>query len=427
LTDRGTQKYLARYAEPEARLAEAARGVWARALCVPACGEEATLLDGFRDAARHAPGRTLLILVVNAPVDAPESRHTQNRRLLDALGGAGLHPDGSFDVWVVDRASEQRRLPAKLGVGLARRIACDLALALHAHDRLTDLFCYCTDADVTLPRDYFQRAVLAPSGVSAIVFPFWHVSSGEPELDRATALYEVSLRYYVLGLAHARSPYALHTLGSTLAVAFEAYAAVRGFPRREAGEDFHLLAKLLKVAPVLRAAGGSDPIRIVARRSSRVPFGTGAGVARLTAGTPLRLYHPEIFDILRELLDALDAFAGDRDLRRLFERVRRSSSVVDATLRQWGAERVLGELARQAPSAAQLERRAHEWLDALRTLKLVHALRASSHPSPSFDQALRQARFVGSDFNDLDRLRHALLAGEPSGLVGPMLSRNAPT
>jgi len=423
LTDRVTRKYLARYAEPEARLAEAAARAWARALCVPACGEEATLFDGFRDAAHHAPGRTLVILVVNAPVDAPESTHAKNRSLLDAVGGAGLHPGEAFDVWVIDRASAERRLPAKQGVGLARRIACDLALALRARGCVADRFCYCTDADVTLPRDYFVRGALAPAGVSAIVFPFWHVPSDEPELDRATALYEVSLRYYVLGLAHARSPHALHTLGSTLALDFAAYAAVRGFPRREAGEDFHLLAKLLKVAPVLRADGASDPIRIVARHSSRVPFGTGAAVARLAAGAPLRLYHPEIFDILRELLDALDDFADDRDLRGLFERARRVSDVVDSTLRQWGAERVFSELSRQAPSAAQLERRAHEWLDALRTLKLVHALRASSHPSPSFDQALRQARFVGTDLTDLDRLRHALFAGEPSGLVGPTLAR----
>jgi hypothetical protein len=425
LTDRGTQKYLARYAEPEARLAEAAAGAWARALCVPACGEAPTLLEGFRDAAQSAHGRTLIILVVNAPGDAPESMHAQNRRLLDASGGAGLHPDQAFDVWVVDRASPEHRLPAKQGVGLARRIACDLALALRARGCIADRFCYFTDADVTLPHDYFERAAGARADVSAIVFPFWHVPSGEPELDRATALYEVSLRYYVLGLGHARSPYALHTLGSTLAVDFGAYAAVRGVPRRAAGEDFHLLAKLLKVAPVLRADGKSDPVRIVARQSSRVPFGTGAGVAKLTAGAPLELYHPQIFDILGELLDALDAFAADRDLRRLFARARRSSDVVEATLREWGAERTLGELARQAPSADQLERRVHEWLDALRTLKLVHALRAKSHSSPLYDQALRQARFVGTDLNDLDRLRQALFAGEPSGLVGPTLSRKA--
>ena len=63
-------------------------------------------------------------------------------------------------------------------------------------------------------------------------------------------LYEYSLRYYVAGLTYAQSPYAFHTIGSTMAVNAEHYASVRGFPRREAGEDFYLLNKLAKVGSV---------------------------------------------------------------------------------------------------------------------------------------------------------------------------------
>ena len=48
-------------------------------------------------------------------------------------------------------------------------------------------------------------------------------------------------------MKYARSPYAFHTIGSTMAVSANHYAKVRGFPKREAGEDFYLLNKLAKV------------------------------------------------------------------------------------------------------------------------------------------------------------------------------------
>src|SRR5690606_7285065 len=115
----------------------------------------------------------------------------------------------------------------------------------------------------------------------ALLFPFRHEGPADEPVTRATELYEASLRYHVLGLAHAGSPYAYHSIGSTLAVQARAYALVRGVPKRSAGEDFYLLDKLAKVAPLLRARG--EPVRIRARFSTRVPFGTGPAVARIAA------------------------------------------------------------------------------------------------------------------------------------------------
>ncbi len=74
----------------------------------------------------------------------------------------------------------------------------------------------------------------------------------------ATQLYELSLRYYVAGMKFARSPYAFHTIGSSMAVSPVHYARVRGFPKREAGEDFYLLNKLAKLGSVLELDRGSD-------------------------------------------------------------------------------------------------------------------------------------------------------------------------
>ena len=67
------------------------------------------------------------------------------------------------------------------------------------------------------------------------------------------------MSYYVAGLAMAGSRYAHHSLGSTIAVHAKTYAAVRGYPKRSAGEDFYLLNKICKLAPVERLAGPAYP------------------------------------------------------------------------------------------------------------------------------------------------------------------------
>jgi hypothetical protein len=426
-------RYLERWAEPESRLAERIEGAWERALIVPLFREHVSFVDGYRAALESAQGGTLCILVVNAPADAAEPALLENAELLTDLRRElhavplGASPPihrgrrGSLDAVVIDRTSPGHRLPARQGVGLARRIGHDLALALYAAGRLRSRFCFSTDADVSLPADYFAAADSAGTpDAAALLFPFWHEATGDESLDRATALYELSLRWYVLGLARAGSPYAFHSVGSTLALNAEAYAAVRGFPRRQAGEDFHLLAKLCKVERLVRLA--SDPIRIRARRSDRVPFGTGPGVRRLESAA-LVLEHPRVFDALGVWLGMLDEFAAGRDLERV--ELGALGPAARSELERIGALAALRSASLATPGGG-LRRRLHTWFDALRTLKLLHALRDGGLPELPLPDALAAAgqdMGAGLGHGDLDALRRAWLAleQEAPAAVGPTL------
>ena len=134
-------------------------------------------------------------------------------------------------ILVVDRFTPPGFFPDDQGVGLARKIGVDLCARLHASGRLASSFVHTTDADVELPNDYFDRTPAGPA--AALLFPFFHRPDVEPRLGRAVLLYEISLRYYVLGLSFAGSPYAFHTIGSTIATDVGAYMKVRGFPKRD--------------------------------------------------------------------------------------------------------------------------------------------------------------------------------------------------
>jgi hypothetical protein len=406
------RKYLKDWAEPEVRLAGAVEGTYERVLIVPACREEASLLDQYVVAARTSRGRTLCILVVNGPDDASEEEHAENALFLESvlakldgtqdIGGVrraflGTMEPGNLEVLVVDRASSGAGVPRKEGVGLARKIGCDIAVALHAAGRVRSDLLFGTDADATLPEAFFDHPELEErSDLAGAVFPFWHVATEDADITNATAFYELSLRYYVEGLAWAGSPYAFHTLGSATAVAATAYASVRGMPKRAAAEDFYLLNKIAKVGVVARVPGAAIELR--SRASDRTPFGTGASVKDAVASGDRTLYAPECFAVLRAFLGKLEAFAEHADVARFFVDLEALAgeprAAVIALLRRIGAEAALAAASREAKTAEARRLRVHTWFDAFRTLKLVHAVRDRGSPNVRWSEALVAAPFV---------------------------------
>jgi hypothetical protein len=416
-------KYFARYAEPEAKLAHGLSERYLAALVVPVCGEAPSLLDGFAAALSRASERTLLVLVVNATDAAGSEIHAENQRLLQHLGA--LFPSAStlsqggvaahawlghakhHDLLWLDRASVGVRLPAREGVGLARKLGGDLTAALWARGQLACPLIASSDADVTLPADYFDRLtepVAESSASAAWLWPYRHEPGGDAAIDAATVLYEISLRYYVLGLASAGSCYAYQSVGSTLCVAASAYLSVRGVPKREAAEDFHLLDKLAKVGPLRRPA--VTPVRIRARASERVPFGTGRRsreiVGELASGRDFLLYSPRIFTALGAVLEGLSAFAQTGNVAALEEAVQfhvpEIAEHVKLVLSELGAFAALANASGQAPTGSVLRRRVHTWFDSLRTLRFVHRLRERCLPSLPWRVALDAAPFLKEPF-----------------------------
>lgn len=408
-------KYLEDYAEPEIRLAATVDGGYERVLVVPLHREDPSFLDGFGAAAETSMGRTLCIAVVNASDAHPESAHAENARLVNGMfsrwertlmadesAGAWLGSSigGRLDVLVVDRASAGRRLPAKHGVGLARKIGTDVALALYVSGKVRSSFAFGTDADAVLPNGYFDWAGSNErTDVAAVVFPFWHDGAPDAEVARATALYELSLRYYVAGLAWAGSPYAFHTLGSATAVSLPSYAAVRGYPKREAAEDFYLLNKIAKVGAIFRRPG--PPVRIRSRISDRTPFGTGRYVADAMASGDRAFYAPDVFLELRTLIRALTAFAERGGVERVYEGIAALSegprAAILRSFDEFDARAALEAANRESKTAVARFRRVHSWFDAFRTLKCVHALRDRCFPSLPWREALVRAPFYGRE------------------------------
>lgn len=413
-------QYLSRHAEYETTLLEGFPVNFQRVLVVPFYRESVAALNRFCTWLEDT-GDTLMILVSNRPdTDPARQWHRDLTAALDKTGRCDWSNGvlslftlkGDSAVLVVDRVLGGTPLPVRQGVGLARKIGADIACRLIAGGRVRSPWIGNTDADALLPADYWSpqntRSVAA-----ALIYPYRHIvpddiapKKNAPEnsvpdncaLDHCpaapTLLYEFSLHYYVEGLRHAGSPYAYHTLGSTLAVHYAHYAQVRGFPPRAGAEDFYLLNKLAKTGPIVSLEG--PHIELLARHSDRVPFGTGPASARIAEQdhpNATELYHPACFNHLQVWLSLLDRLAEQPSTLAdtLGEiRARRADGIDTDHLQAYGVqigiEAILEHCYRQGKTAAARRRHLHTWFDAFRTMKLINWLRDHKLGTITFDQ-----------------------------------------
>lgn len=429
----GLAKYGARQAEPEAKSVLPLEGTWGHALVIPAYGEETSLFPLLGSVPAGPRGEVLIAVVINAREDSPAAIHAANQavreRLLRELPDVTTLSDSppvrahrlpAGTLLVIDRAVPGHFLPAGQGVGLARKIGNDAVLALSAAGRIASPWLHNTDADALLPADYFDQVdAIDAAGVGCAIYAYDHRFDPDPELARAGRLYEISLRYYVLGLAWAGSPYAYQSMGSCLAIPVDAYAAVRGFPRKNAAEDFYVLDKLAKVGDIVRLSGGR--LVLEGRPSERVPFGTGRALRDLVGKKGgidrFRLYHPLVFAHLAQWIGLLTAVARSRQpIETALAQLPRGNPFffadrLQAALSSIGAfDAVRGALGTSKDPDVLL-RRLHTWFDAFRTLKLIHALRDGGFPSMPWYQAVTEAPFtnlLASTDEDEEALRKIL-------------------
>jgi len=394
-------KYLNTYGEAEAtELTGIPFSSYGSSLVIPIYSESEESIETVVSKL-HLSQKILLILVANAPEGSADSTrnlvHSIRRHHPIEWQGTHLSCLLSFapgiDLLLVDRCSEGREIPQQRGVGLARKIGTDIATHLICEGTINDPWIYTTDADVCLPAGYFEA--IKNNGNEqrgAVLFPFRH--HADPSLRQATLMYELSLRYYVSALQWAGSPYAYHSIGSTLAVHYQSYAMVRGFPQRSAGEDFYLLNKIAKVAGVSTLS--SPTIDIEARESHRTPFGTGSNLTKINSlEAPLDqylYYHPEIFYLLKAWLEGMRRLWVNRHQDNAIHFSSKltddQSNSLNSCLDALNVPQAVAKGLQQYRKAETFERFLKGWFDAFKTLKFIHFLRDHAYPSVTLQEML---------------------------------------
>ncbi len=385
------EEYLANRADLRSRpLVAPDTGGVDRVVVMPLLAEGKSLSEIVMHLAANEPehaARTLLIGVVNNPAHdhCTEDALKNNRKTLKLLTrmaeGEFAETLNRLRVGYVDASSEGVALPRNEGVGTARKFGMDWAVHVLRENGAAEGPIICLDGDTKVDRNYLAAidAFYQHADAWAGVVDYAHPYEGTEEEQAAIVCYELFLRYYVLALRYAQSPYAFHTIGSTMTCRATAYAAVSGMNRRQAGEDFYFLQQLAKSGPVKVIR--DTTVRPSPRASWRVPFGTGKRVRRFLDGkhNEYELYHPKCFEIVRRWL-ALVQDDPERAPDDLMEEAVMISPSLEAFLRSTYFEKAWGRILENSASPEQAMTQFNRWFDGFKTLKLIHHLRDDLYP-----------------------------------------------
>ncbi|MBB6522798.1 DUF3383 domain-containing protein [Pseudoteredinibacter isoporae] len=411
---KSVRQYLERYAEIETQILTNWPAEFQQAMLIPAKNEDPQLIERIQSFCERQTNTLLLLIINQAEGTAPSDTNT-------TLWQRGLN--SGTTIWqqdhlkliqwqnnsallLIDRFSSGLQIPAKEGVGLARKIAADVLAKLINKGFISNPWIYSSDADCTWPENYFKKPTASHrnqlSGLGQVSdsslnekivaahFAFTHgpeqnervLQDAQLNVQAATELYEQSLHYYRNGLSWAGSPYNFYTIGSCLAFRVDAYCEVRGFPCRAAGEDFYLLNKLAKLGHVCYL--DSQLITIESRLSQRAPFGTGPAVTDILEKQldekNYPSYHPQCFADLKTLMENSADFIINQQ----------GEETIRSALNALGVQKFRRHLELQNSKPEQFSREFHTWFDGFRTLKFVHYLRDHYYPSIPMAQGIQQ-------------------------------------
>ncbi|MDO9558124.1 MAG: hypothetical protein Q7I89_00365 [Syntrophales bacterium] len=410
------QQYLMRQARHDRRefVVGSCNGI-DQVVVIPALAEREALFETLHSLSVNPPselGRTLVICVINnreeglaSPQDIENNRQTMTilRSLIHGDVHAACTPADAIEqqsrqirssglrLACLDASSRGMEMPEKGGgVGLARKLGLDRALSLFDYRSPARKLLFNLDADTWVETHYLSavRRFFEDRKPHAAVVRYAHRPEDDPALQAAICCYEIFLRYYVLGLRFAGSPYAFHTIGSTMVCTPESYAAVRGMNRREAAEDFYFLDKIAKLGPV--ALIDSATVYPSARPSRRVPFGTGQRMIRFLEGrqNEYLLYNPEVFRILKRWLETMGD-GGRQEAQVILTVAARIHPLLRSFLDLNRFQEIWPRIRRNHHEPDALARQFHVWFDGFKTMKLVHYLTENGFPRCEMFAALK--------------------------------------
>lgn len=231
-----------------------------------------------------------VIAVVNSPEGVAPEILTANQSALKIIRQVAEQvSQDDRGTWLRIYVIKADELPRKwAGVGLARKIGMDEAVRRFEQLNQPEGIIISLDADCLVDQNYFQEIeslFVKNRKVNGCTIYFEHPVSGSEfsaEVYRGMVFYELYMRYYRNALEWTGFPHSFYTVGSAFAVKAVAYTAQGGMNKRQAGEDFYFIQKLIPGGGLVSL----NTTRVIpsCRLSDRVPFGTGPALQKWTEG-----------------------------------------------------------------------------------------------------------------------------------------------
>ncbi len=287
-------------------------------------------------------------------------------------------------------------LPSKhAGVGLARKIGMDQAVwrfvkANNAKGIIVNL-----DADSLCDRNYLveieHHFSQYPKTPGASIY-FEHPIENEP--PTGIVQYELHLRYLNQALRFIGHPHAFHTVGSSFAVRLEAYIKQGGMNKRQAGEDFYFIQKIIWLGNFTEI----NTTRVIpsSRISNRVPFGTGAALKKLADENEdtLLSYQFQAFKDLTTLFSNKEQLYNTNS--NSLENLLSFSSILHQFLQELDFTNELASIRKNTSNLQSFINRFFLWFDAFRVIKFLNYSHNNYYDKkPISEEALKLLKTLG--------------------------------
>ncbi|MFB6317510.1 glycosyltransferase [Saccharicrinis sp. FJH54] len=239
-----------------------------------------------------------VIVLINSGELSQENIILQNRNTYNMiLSEFPFTPEANlnFRPWIVEGIRKKHT-----GAGYARKLGMDLAVSLFNGSGNENGLIVSLDADTLVESNYLQElfTVYSNSEIRGGTIHFEHpvTDSTAPE-NMAILLYELHLRYYHNALRQIGFPYYYYTIGSAFYIRAMEYAKHGGMNRRQGGEDFYFLHKVLP--HITNRTITTTKVMPSSRISDRVPFGTGPRIRQYLETGEMLTYSHEAFHSLQ--------------------------------------------------------------------------------------------------------------------------------
>ena len=331
-----------------------------------------------------------VIVVLNSSSDSQEEvtvLHRKQHVILQDASNRLNKPHITFH-----SISTEDMNPKEAGVGLARKTGMDEAVHRLDSSGKDKGWVVCFDADCTCDPNYLQALEIEfkkhpKAKAASIYFEHKYDSHDEPIVK-----YELHLRYFRQALLWSGHPFAFHTVGSSMAVRADAYAAQSGMNKKKAGEDFYFLQKHIPQGNFLEI--NTTTVYPSSRKSDRVPFGTGRAMLEFEEGRDLSLTYP--FSSFEDIQVFIEEIKREYDDSRAFDHVfeQRLPESMCAFLSENNFKDRVPDLLQYGKNWETFRKRFYNWFGVFRAMKFIHFARDNNYGVGKLHQEANKLLFA---------------------------------
>jgi hypothetical protein len=253
-----------------------------------------------------------VIVIINSSSNSSSEILDLNKKNIQTIDNwAYKYNSDDFKVFVIDIPD----IPiSNAGAGYARKSGMDEAIVRFINAGKSNGIITSLDADAFVSENYLieiEKLFDWDKDCNACSIYFEHPIAGndfDSQVYHTIIEYELHLRYYKQMLKYIGFPYYHHTVGSSFAVSVRTYCNQGGMNKKQAGEDFYFLHKIMPLGHYYEL--NSTCVSPSSRPSDRVPFGTGATVRQFAIEDQKNLltYNFEVFEPLKKLFAEKEFF-----------------------------------------------------------------------------------------------------------------------